>query len=148
MNGATLATFGWLSWAEATTLVGDAGATWLGPGSLIEQTPMSWPKDLPVTTRIHAWSVDEPLLWRLLPAPSRGLVLVTALRPETDNVATAWPATPHALASVVITSSTAGSWTRVWVDDLAPIMFLRPSPQRPMPHEALTTIHEMGELPR
>lgn len=148
MSGATLATFGWLSWAGATTLVGDAGATWLGPGSLIEQTPMSWPKDLPVTTRIHAWSVGEPLLWRLLPAPSRGLVLVTALQLGSDKDVRAWPRTPDAVAPAVITSSTDGGWTRIWSDDLAPIMFLHPSPQRPIPHESRTAVQDMSELPR
>lgn len=127
MTTGALATFGWLPWPEATKLVGSAGATWLGTGSLIEQAPISWPQDLPLTTRIYAWSMDDPLLWRLLPAQPRGLILVTALRLGQDKSTPPWPSPPDAEEVVSITSSTDGGWTRVWVDDPAPIMFLHPA---------------------
>jgi len=118
-----LETYGWLPWPEASVLLGDADATWLAPSGVVRRGDDPWPQTMPLTTRIHAWSREAPpVCWRLVPRPSRGCVLVTALTPSGWSPSEA----PTRSRLVAVTRTGGGEWARLWVTESASVMFLRP----------------------
>ncbi len=120
---ARLTSLGWLSWAEAATRLADLDAVWLAPGGLVRKGPREpWPTDLPVTTRIHAWSPGSGRLWRLIPRSVDSTVLVTHLDSEPNE-----PNDSDGILSCPVTTTTTADrqWQRVWVVGATPIMFLR-----------------------
>lgn len=119
-----LATYGWLTWDEATLLLGAAHAAWLAPSGITGRSGGPWPDRLPLATRIHAWDEASSLQWRLVPAPARGTVLVTCLSSE----GSALPGTPLTRRQVTVRVLHGPQWNRSWVHESAAVMFLRPAP--------------------
>jgi len=119
-----LTTYGWVPWLEASALLGDADATWLAPSGMARRGDTPWPRTMPVTTRIHAWSRSAPsICWRLAPRPSRGGALVTALTSSESSP----PAGRTRSRAVAVTRTVDGDWARLWVTESASVMFLRPA---------------------
>lgn len=118
-----LGTLGWLTWSEVVDAIGDCAAVWLGPGGRERVEHLLEVGATPVTTRIHAWSADQTLLYRLIPRGPQGIVLVTTLRAAGPNSAE----TGNEIA-VSVTCSTDQTWRRWQVLGPAPVTFLEPAP--------------------
>lgn len=118
----TLSTWGWLPWSDAVGILQAAPGLWLGHSG-VHHHDGSWPRVMPAATRIHAWSQHSWPLWRLIPDPSRGLVLLTQLSHDTPAQAVA----PHAARSTLVVVSNDADWQRFRVSGVTPILFLRPA---------------------
>lgn len=124
MDNATshaLTSLGWVEWAQAIEFLTPLASLWLGPGGVTERAANDpLPEAMPVTTRIHAWSMSTDLLWRLIPRAADGTVLVTRLDTNDTSARADTSAVP-----VAITRSSTPDWERVWTAGPAPIMFIR-----------------------
>ncbi len=130
-ESARMATYGWLPWPAAVALMDAADGVWLEPAGIVHRDSGPWPTQLPLTTRIHAWS-DHPvrLLWRLVPRTSTDSVLLTALTTDI-TIAPPFPGSPVRTIEVAVTETRDDSWQRVQVNNVligrrAAVTFLHP----------------------
>lgn len=119
---ARLVSHGWLPWGSAVELLSATDATWVGTNG-VNECSGNWPTQMPLTTRIHAWSRGGTRMWRLIPRHLDQTVLVTSLDTDTSDggdrcqETTALPASAHCVAR--------DSWERWYVEGASPVMFLR-----------------------